>query len=83
MDTIVYSSCEENVVIDIILQPYNICEREKMASMIGYIVKDGEDWWSVAKKHHVTVDMLKKSNSSVDKDLMIGDKLLIKKCNFI
>ena len=52
-----------------------------MCSMVGYLVKDGDNLWTVAKKFYTTVDMLREINKIVDKDIKKGDKLLIvKKC---
>ena len=48
-----------------------------MASMTGYIVKENDNLWDIAKKFYTTVDMLKKTNKIVDKDIQKGDKLLI------
>jgi LysM repeat protein len=77
VDTIVFLANSEVIVTDI-----EQCDIDKkawnnMASMTGYIVKENDNLWDIAKKFYTTVDMLKKTNKIVDKDIQKGDKLLI------
>jgi LysM repeat protein len=40
-----------------------------------YTVKQGDTLWSIAKKHNVTVDHIKKINNLKNNDLKVGQKL--------
>lgn len=81
LDTIVFENVEENIISDIEMKDFTKEEMNSMCLMIGYLVKDGDNLWTVAKKFYTTVDMLREINKIVDKDIKKGDKLLIvKKC---
>jgi len=79
IDTIIFRKNKEVIVSNIKEEILDKGINDKVASMIGYIVKEGDDLWSVGKKFHTTVDMLKKVNQNVDSSLKKGDKLLIVK----
>ena len=77
MDTIVFLANSEMVVKDIIEHMIDKKDWNNRASMTGYIVKENDNLWDIAKKFYTTVDMLKKTNKIVDKDIEKGDKMLI------
>ena len=47
--------------------------------MIGYIVKNGEKLWDIAKAHHVTMRQLMELNGLTDETVRPKDKLMIVK----
>lgn len=47
--------------------------------MIGYIVKNGEKLWDIAKEHHVTMRQLMEQNGLTDETIQPRDKLMIVK----
>lgn len=47
--------------------------------MIGYIVKNGEKLWDIAKEHHVTMCQLMEQNGLTDETIQPKDKLMIVK----
>ena len=47
--------------------------------MVGYIVKNGEKLWDIAKEHHVTMRQLMEQNGLTDETIQPKDKLMIVK----
>lgn len=45
--------------------------------IVGYIVKDGDDLWSLAKKYSTTEESILLNNELLSKELKTGDKILI------
>ena len=43
-----------------------------------YKVKYGDSLWSIAKKHHITVELLKLLNNLTTNDLSLGQALRLK-----
>lgn len=56
------------------------CELLRMQpGMVGYIVKDGDDLWNIAKKHRVTIPQIMELNGLTEEAVHPGDKLMIVK----
>lgn len=53
----------------------------KRPGIIGYIVKEGDDLWSLAKRYYTTVEGIMEINEMSQKELKAGDKILIFKEN--
>ena len=47
--------------------------------MIGYIVKNGDDLWNIAKAHRVTIPQIMEMNALTEESVKPGDKLMIVK----
>ena len=47
--------------------------------MVGYIVKNGEKLWDIAKAHRVTIQQLMEQNGLTDETVHPKDKLMIVK----
>ena len=62
-------------------EPISMEEVEKRPSVIGYIVKKGDDLWSLAKRYAITVESIEEVNDVTPETLKEGDKLLIFKEN--
>ena len=52
---------------------------ESLPGMIGYIVKNGDSLWSIAKKFHIQVNRLLEMNEKSSEDVKEGEKILIVK----
>lgn len=72
---------KENMISDLELEKINMQEVEKRPGVIGYIVKEGDDVWELAKKYHTTMDAICKINELEDEKLKVGDRILIFKEN--
>ena len=71
----------EDMITDLKLEPINMEEMEKRPGVIGYIVKAGDDLWSLAKNYSTTMEGIREINDLQDDKLKVGDKILIFKEN--
>jgi LysM repeat protein len=76
-DTFMRSPVHMQVITDAELVPISIEEVEKRPGIVGYIVKDGDELWSLAKKYMTTVEGIKEVNNLESDSIKPGDKLLI------
>ena len=65
------------MVTEAVLVDYEKEERMKQPGIVGYIVKDGDDLWSLAKKYSTTEESIQLNNELLSKELKTGDKILI------
>ncbi len=59
------------------LSPFTRSELENQAGIVGYIYKQNDDLWSLAKRYHTTVSGILEINNLEEKDVKTGQKLLI------
>lgn len=69
------------MIADLKMEPIDMGEVEKRPGVIGYIVKDGDDLWSLAKRFNTTMDGICQVNELPDEKLKVGDRILIFKEN--
>ena len=50
----------------------------KIPGIVGYVVKEGDTLWSIAKTYFTTVESIREQNEEVS-EIKPGDKLLIVK----
>lgn len=70
-----------NSISDIKVEEFTLSELEEQAGIIGYVYKEGEDLWNLAKRFHTTVEGILKNNKISEKEIKAGQKLLIFKEN--
>ncbi len=51
--------------------------RRRIPSIVGYVVKDGDTLWDVAKEFYTTMDTIKELNELEGDALEVGDNILI------
>lgn len=68
-------------IVDVEAVPLDKKEMENAPGIIGYIVKDGDDMWSLAKKYHTTEEGIREVNDLENTTLRTGDRILIFKEN--
>lgn len=68
-------------ITEVTVAPFTKEELEEQAGIIGYIYKEGDDMWSLAKRFHTTTEGILKINKISEKDIKVGRKLLIFKEN--
>ena len=64
---------------DIDVCEQNMEELQKRPGIIGYIVKEGDRLWTIAKENHTTIADLAEMNQLNTEEIKRGDKLLIVK----
>lgn len=63
------------------MEPISLEELEKRPSIVGYVAKEGEDLWSLAKRYRTSVETIREVNELGDRQVKAGDRLLIFKEN--
>ncbi len=63
------------------MEAIDLEEAAKRPSIVGYLVKDGDDLWALAKRYSTTVDAIKEVNEVSGDHVKAGDRLLIFKEN--
>ena len=69
------------MIQDVTTQPLRLDEIEKRPSIVGYIAKEGDDLWSLAKRYSTSVDAIREVNDLGEGMPKEGDRILIFKEN--
>lgn len=69
------------MITDVRMRPADEEALEERPGIVGHIVQEGEDMWSLAKKYMTTVDGIMEINGLDSENIRQGDKLLILKEN--
>ena len=79
LDTLVFDKNELNVINNVTENELDIKRIQNTPSVVGYIVKDNETLWDIAKKYSTKVEEIKSINNIDVADVKRGDKLIIVK----
>ncbi len=82
-DTFLRKPVPTKVITDVEFTPLSLEELEKRPGITGYIVKEGDDLWKLAKLYMTTVDRIKEINNLESDMIKPGQKLLIMKESMI
>ena len=69
------------MITDVKFEPMDMNELANRPGVIGYIVKEGDDLWSLAKHYCTTMESIREVNEMEDEKLKVGDRILIFKEN--
>ena len=69
------------MITEVRMEPLDMEELSERPGIVGHIVQNGEDLWSLAKKYMTTIDGIREINGLSDEKVSSGDKLLIFKEN--
>lgn len=72
---------KEDMIQQVRTEPISLAEVEKRPSIVGYIVKDGDELWTLAKRYSTSVEAIREMNDLAEGPLKAGDRLLIFKEN--
>lgn len=72
---------KRKMIQDVKVLPLSMEEVENRPSIVGYIVKPGDELWSLAKRYSTSVGAIKELNDINGDKLKAGDRLLIFKEN--
>lgn len=70
-----------DMIADLKLEPMDVNELEKRPGVIGYIVKEGDELWNLAKRYNTTIEGICEINELSDEKLKVGERILIFKEN--
>lgn len=73
--------CEKKAraIKNIEIKPIDYEEINNLPGIIGYIVKEDDTLWSIAKRYYTTIDSIKTINNLDSNELPLGKKLVIVK----
>ncbi len=63
------------------MEPFSLSEIEKRPSIVGYVVKEGDDLWTLAKHYSTSIEAICEVNEMAEEKLRVGDRILIFKEN--
>ena len=79
LNAIVFNKINARVINDIEVSDFDKEKIQQMPSVVGYMVKQDESLWDIAKKFHTTRQKLIEINELDDEDIKQGDRILITK----
>lgn len=79
LNAIVFDSITEPIITDVEVSDLDYEKLQLMPSMIGYVVKNQDSLWNIAKKYYTTVDKIQELNGLDNGMIKPGDKILIMK----
>lgn len=66
-------------ITDLREEPFDPEELKRQPGIMGYVVKEGEELWDIAKQYHTTVGELMQTNSLKEEKPEAGSRILIVK----
>lgn len=79
LDLLAFEQEQIDNITDTRDEPLDMEQLQKRPGLVGYIAKDGDSFWSIAKENHTTVEDILRDNHRTDENLCRGEKILIVK----
>lgn len=79
LDLIAFSEQTISNIEDVEEQKLDTEELKKRPGLVGYIAKEGDELWEIAKENHTTIQDILETNGWKEKELLPGDTILIVK----
>lgn len=79
LDLLAFEQEQIDNITDTCEEPLDMEQLQKRPGLVGYIAKDGDSLWSIAKENHTTVEDILRDNHRTDENLCRGEKILIVK----
>ena len=80
MNVTVFAPGSVDVITDMNILPIDWNKKAAMPGMVGYVVKEGDSIWSIAKEYFSSLDSIRTINHLESDEVTPGEKLLIVKC---
>ena len=77
LDVIAFHVTEEKIIVDVENKGSLSEKLQKLPSIVGYIVEEGDTLWTIAKNFFTTVDKIMELNALESEKIKRGDKLLL------
>ena len=77
LDVIAFHVTEEKIIVDVENKGSLSEKLQKLPSIVGYIVEEGDTLWTIAKNFFTTVDKIMELNALESERIKRGDKLLL------
>lgn len=79
LETFLFENISKNMIHNINWREISVENMEEIPSMVGYLVKPGEQLWEIAKRFHTTVEEIMEMNHLEEEAVKKGDKILLMK----
>lgn len=79
LDLIAFTEEEIMNIEEIGEEPLDMEQLQNRPGLVGYITKEGDDLWQIAKENHTTIRDIMETNGWKEKELKPGDTILIVK----
>ena len=79
LDLLAFEQEQIDNITDTREEPLDMEQLQKRPGLVGYIAKDGDSLWSIAKENHTTMEDILRDNHRTDENLRRGEKILIVK----
>lgn len=79
LNAIVFNKINTKVINDIEVSDFDKEKIQQIPSVVGYVVKQNETLWDIAKKFYTTRQKLIETNELEDENISQGDRILITK----
>lgn len=79
LSAIAFEELTEYAIKDVSVEALDAEKMQKQPGMIGYIVKQGDSLWSIAKTYYTTKESIMECNELENENIKVGDKLIIVK----
>lgn len=79
LSLLAFEQQEKQVITDINESELDLAVLQQRPGLVGYIVKEGDRLFHIAKENHTTVDNLVETNHLTGTDVKAGERLLIVK----
>lgn len=79
MNALVFEQSEVDIITSVDEKPMDMKVFQNIPGIVGYIVKEKDSLWDIAKRYKTTVQSIKRANNIESDTLLKGDKLIIVK----
>lgn len=79
LDALIMRQLEAEIITDVKAKPYDEEKIQALPGIVGYVVKQGDTLWKIAKNFYSTVDSIKTINELKDDKIHPGDRLVLMK----
>ena len=76
-DALIRTRTQQKVLREVDLTPFTREEMERRPGIVGYIVKEGDTLWDLAKRYQTTEEKIKAVNGMEREELEKGEKLIL------
>ena len=80
MGMTIFTRKEIELIDDMTVAPVDMKKKAVAPGIVGYVVRDGDSIWSIAKQYYSSLDSIRKLNSLEGDDVKAGDRLIVVKC---
>ena len=77
LDALIMENRTSRFITDVQSVPFDLKKLQNIPSMAGYVVKDRDTLWDIAKRYCTTISSIMKVNELKNENISKGDMLVI------